>query len=319
MLKTEKFKPTKKIKEDEITAAVTGVPLWVKIILYVITTGLAISTLIPLLLTVSISLMDADALATHGYTLFPKEISFEAYKYILNNGAKIWRSYGVTIFVTISGTILGLAMMTLYAYAISRKYFPWRNTFTFFIFFTMLFNGGTVPSYIVITQILHLQDKIGVLILCGCLSTMYILIMRTYMQTSIPDAVVESAKIDGAGEFLCYYKIVLPMAVPTIATIALFLAIAYWNAWYPGFLYILQNEDIVPIQLLLKRIENQVQFLNSNASSLSYAESEKLRQALPSDAVKMCLVVMIALPILIAYPFFQRFFIRGITIGAVKG
>ena len=105
MLKTEKFKPTKKIKEDEITAAVTGVPLWVKIILYVITTGLAISTLIPLLLTVSISLMDADALATHGYTLFPKEISFEAYKYILNNGAKIWRSYGVTIFVTISGTI----------------------------------------------------------------------------------------------------------------------------------------------------------------------------------------------------------------------
>ncbi len=318
MLKIEKNKKIKQIADNN-TACVTDVPVWVKVILYILTTCLAISTIVPLLLTISVSLMDAETLAIQGYTLIPKNISFEAYEYIFNNGSKIWRAYGITIFITVVGTVLGLCLMTLYSYAISRKYFPWKSQFTFIIFFTMLFNGGTVPTFLVVTQVLHLQDSIWAMILPCCYSTMYILIMRTFMQTSIPDAVVESAKIDGAGEFLCYFRIVLPMAIPTIATIGLFLAVAYWNSWYQGFLYILQNDDIIPIQLLLKRIENQIQYLTSNEGSMSYAEAEKLRQSLPSDAVRMCLVVMVAVPILIAYPFFQRFFIRGITIGAVKG
>ena len=209
--------------------------------------------------------------------------------------------------------------MTLYSYVISRKYFPSRKLFTFIALFTMLFSGGMLPSYIVNSNILHLKDTIWALILPACMSGMYVLILRTFMANSIPDSVVESAKIDGAKEFTCYYKIVLPMAVPAIATIALFLAVNYWNNWYLGFLYVVTNTKIMPIQLLLKRMENEVQFLANNAGLLGVAEASAIKDSIPGETIRMCLVVIVVMPVLIVYPFFQRFFVQGITVGAVKG
>lgn len=294
-------------------------PLSFKAFALFVTTALSISCIIPFLLVISISLTDNDALRSHGYSLIPAVFSTEAYEYVLNNGAQIVRSYGVTIFVTVFGTFLGILLMTMLAYSLSRPGFPLKRLFTFLVFFTMLFNGGQVSAYIINTSVYHLRDTIWALVILTCCSPMYILILRTYMSTSIPPAVVESARIDGAKEFTCYWKIVLPMAVPSIATISLFLAVNYWNNWSCGFLYILTRTDLMPIQLLLKRIENEIQFLSNSVEGLSAAEAMAIQQSVPGETVKMALVVLVVVPIMVAFPFFQRFFVKGITVGAVKG
>lgn len=317
-MKTANYRKEKVIKTENQKSSLTDVSVPVKTIFYILTSFLSVTTLIPLLLTISVSFTDSKSLALDGYRLVPKTFSLEAYRYVLENGAQLWRSYGVTIIVTVSGTILGLFLMTLFSYAISRKYFSLRNVLSFFVFFTMLFNGGMVPTYIIVSSVLGLKDTVWALILPITVNATYIIILRTYMRNSIPDAVVESAKIDGAGEFLCYYKIVLPMAVPSIATIALFMSVTYWNSWYQAFLYISRNDSLVPIQLLLKRIEDDIEFL-ANSSNLSFADAEIMRQQIPTESFKMALVILVAGPILLLYPFFQRFFVKGITIGAVKG
>lgn len=293
-------------------------PVWVKIFGYIVTTLVSITTLVPLLLTLSISFTDDKSLALHGYKLIPEKFSLEAYKYIITNGTQIWQAYGVTIIVTVSGMLIGLICMSLFAYAVTRGTFPWSTQFVFFVFFTMLFNGGMVPTYMIVANVLNLRDTIFALILPGCMSAMYIMILKTYMRTSIPPAVVESAKIDGAGEYHCFFVIVLPMAVPVLATIALFLAIHFWNGWMNGFLYIVKNQKIIPIQLLLKRFENDMDFL-ANSANTNFVEAQELQRSLPLESAKMALVILVIAPILIAYPFFQKFFVKGITVGAVKG
>lgn len=315
----KKLKREKRLKrEADLQPSVADVPVFVKILGYIITTLVSITTVVPLLLTVSVSFTDDKSLALNGYKLIPEKFSLEAYRYIINNGSQIWQSYGVTIFITVVGTVIGLVCMSLFAYAVTRNSFPWGTQFVFVVFFCMLFSGGMVPTYMVVSNVLHLRDTIWALILPGCISGMYIMILKTYMRTSIPPAVVESAKIDGAGEYRCFFTIVLPMAVPVLATIALFLAINFWNGWYHAFLYVVKNQKIVPIQLLLKRFENNIEYL-ANSNNLNFQETEQLRDALPVESAKMALVVMVALPILIAFPFFQRFFVKGITVGAVKG
>ncbi len=214
-------------------------PLLFKAFALFITTLLSLACIIPFWLTISISLTEDTALRMNGYGLIPSVFSTEAYEYILKNGTQIVRSYGVTIFITVFGTLLGIIIMTMLAYTLSRPNFPWKKQFTFIVFFTMLFSGGMVSTYIIFTSVYHLRDTIWALILPCCCTPMYILILRTYMSTSIPPAVLESARIDGAKEFTCYWKIVLPMAVPSIATISLFLAVNYWNNWNNAFLYIL--------------------------------------------------------------------------------
>ena len=181
----------------------------------------------------------------------------------MENGEGIWRAYGVTILVTIVGTILMLAVTAMFAYAISRRSFPWGYQLTFFAYFTTLFSGGMVSSYIIITNVYGLADNPIILVLSGAIGAMNILIVRTYMRTSVPDAVIESAKIDGAGEFLCFYKIVLPMAVPVLATIGLFRAVGLWNDWNTPYLYMQTNEAWAPLQLLLKKIETLLLLLTS--------------------------------------------------------
>lgn len=298
--------------------SLSPVPHHLKGISYVLTTLFAISTLFPLLIVISASFSTQDAISYYGYTIFPKEISFDGYKYIWENIGQIVNAYGITILTTVFGTIYGLIIDFMYAYVLSRPQFPWKKFFTFFAFFTMLFSGGMLSSYMVMTTVYHLQDTFWALVLPMGVTAMHIIIMRTYLTTNIPNEVIESAEIDGASEWVCLFKIIIPMAVPVIATIALFLAIAYWNDWQQGFLYIFRNESIVPIQLLIRRIEQDALYLSSNANSLG-ASVEEMKSTLPIDSFRMGLVIVSILPILLSYPFFQKYFMTGLTIGSVKG
>lgn len=269
----------------------------------------------PFLFVVIISFTDEGALANNGYRLIPEKWSFSAYQYVFDMGDSLIRSYGVTIFVTVVGTIISLLFMSFYAYAVSRKSFKYRNFFAFFAFFTMLFNGGLVPTYIVVTQLMGLKDTIWALILPLAVNAFYIMILRTFYSTSVPDAIIESGKIDGAGEFRIFLKLVIPLSLPGLATIGLFSTLGYWNDWFNALLYI-DNPNLVPLQSMLMRIETSMQFILQNASNSSLS-MEALR-SLPQDTSRMAMVVLATLPIIFAYPFFQRYFISGLTIGAVK-
>jgi len=269
----------------------------------------------PFLFVVIISLTDEGALARDGYQLIPSQWSLEGYRYVFQNGEALLNSYFVTISVTVIGTLISLFITALYAYAISRKSFKYRNFFAFLAFFTMLFNGGLVPTYIVVTQLLGLKDTFWALVLPLALNAFYIMILRTFYTTSVPDALIEAGKIDGAGEFRIFLKVVLPLSLPGLATIGLFSTLGYWNDWFNALLYI-DNPNLVPLQSMLMRIETSMQFIlqNSQNSSLSLGAMQNM----PQDTARMAMVVIATGPIIFAYPFFQRYFIQGLTIGAVK-
>ncbi|MBN3523985.1 MULTISPECIES: carbohydrate ABC transporter permease [Paenibacillus] len=296
---------------------VHDLPKGMNILFNIIAGGFAFLCVYPFLFVIVISLTDESSLATKGYSIFPDKWSFSAYEYIFKAGDQLLRSYGVTIFITILGTVVSLAMIALYAYAISRKNFTYRGFFSFIAFFTMLFNGGLVPTYMVVTQVLGLKDSIWALILPLVMNAFYVLIMRTFYSTTVPDAIIESAKIDGAGELRAFFKIVLPISLPGIATIGLFATLGFWNDWFNALLYI-DNPALVPLQSMLMRIENSMQFLLSNAQLSSSGQSLELLRSLPQEATRMALVVLATVPIACAYPFFQRYFVQGLTIGAVK-
>ncbi|WP_274363917.1 carbohydrate ABC transporter permease [Paenibacillus thermotolerans] len=289
-------------------------PIW-NVVFNCIAGLFAFLCVFPFLFVIIISLTDESTLAKNGYRIIPEKWSLEAYRYILQTGDQLLRSYGVTIMVTVLGTIISLVLITLYAYAISRKSFKYRNFFSFFAFFTMLFNGGLVPTYIVVTQFLHLKDTLWALILPMALNAFYIMIMRTFFVTSVPEAIIESGKIDGASELRIFTTLVLPLSLPGIATIGLFSTLGYWNDWFNALLYI-DNPDLVPLQSMLMRIENSMSFLLQNTNNPSI--SMGILQSLPQDTSRMAMVVLATGPIVLAYPFFQRYFIQGLTIGAVK-
>lgn len=271
----------------------------------------------PFLFVIVISLTSEESLTKNGYSIFPEKWSFAAYEYIFKAGDQLLHSYGVTILITVLGTLVSLLVISLYAYAISRKNFSYRGFFSFIAFFTMLFNGGLVPTYLVVTQMLHLKDTLWALILPLVMNAFYILILRTFYSTTVPDAIIESAKIDGAGELRAFFTIVVPISLPGIATIGLFATLGYWNDWFNALLYI-DNPNLVPLQSMLMRIENSMQFLLTNAQLSSSGQSLELLRTLPQEATRMALVVLATVPIACAYPFFQRYFVQGLTIGAVK-
>lgn len=271
----------------------------------------------PFLFVVVISLTDEKVLAKNGYSIFPEKWSVDAYSYIFQTGDQLLRSYGVTIFITVAGTLLTLAMVSLYAYAISRNYFAYRGFFSFIAFFTMLFGGGLVPSYIVVSQVLHLKDTIWALILPMSISAFSILIMRTFFKTMVPDAIIESGKMDGAGELRVFFYLVLPISLPGLATIGLFSALGYWNDWFNALLYI-DDARLVPLQSLLMKVETNIQFILQNSTVGSGADRSAIARSLPAETTRMAMVVMATVPIIFAYPFFQRYFVQGLTIGAVK-
>lgn len=269
----------------------------------------------PFVYVIIISLTSEQSLALNGYRVFPEQWSLDAYRYLWMMRSQLFRAYGVTIFITVVGTLLSVSMISMYAYAISRKQFIYRRQFTFLVFFTMLFSGGMVPFYIVMTQFLGLKNSIWALILPLAVNSFYIIIMRTFFQRSVPEAIIESARIDGAGEFRIFLTIVLPLAIPGIATIALFSTLAYWNDWFNALLFI-DNPNLIPLQSLLMRIESNLDFIARNAHLLS--QSDSLMSSIPQDSAQMAIVVIATLPIALTYPFFQKYFIRGLTIGGVK-
>ncbi|WP_172195634.1 carbohydrate ABC transporter permease [Saccharibacillus qingshengii] len=276
----------------------------------------AFSCVFPFLFVIMISLTDEQTLALEGFSLWPSEFSTAAYRYVFQSGNELLLSFGVTLAVTVIGTLLTLALVTTYSYALSRRSFEFRGFFSFLAFFTMLFSGGMVPGYIVMTQFLHLQNTIWALILPLSLSAFSIIVMRTFFQTTVPDEVVESAKIDGAGEFRAFFSIVLPISLPGIATIGLFSALGYWNDWFNALLYYNNPDQTPPLQFLLMQIEKNMDFLTKNAQYLGNFDAAA---GLPTETVRMAMVVLATLPIVLAYPFFQRYFIQGLTVGSVKG
>ncbi|RUT36495.1 carbohydrate ABC transporter permease [Paenibacillus zeisoli] len=269
----------------------------------------------PFLFVVIISLTDEKTLARDGYRLIPAKWSLEAYRFIFQTGDTLLRSYGVTLLVTVLGTLISLILISLYAYAISRKSFRYRRFFAIFAILTMLFNGGMIPTYMVVTQLLSLKDTIWAMILPLAMNAFYIMILRTFYSTSVPDAIIESGKIDGAGDFYIFLKIVLPLSLPGLATIGLFSTLGYWNDWFNALLYI-ENPNLVPLQSMLMRIESSIQFIQQNSANSSL--SMTALQSIPQDTARMAMVVLATLPIVFAYPFFQRYFVQGLTVGAVK-
>jgi len=272
--------------------------------------------IVPFLFVLMVSFTSEASLQVNGYRFWPEEWSLEAYKYIFKSGSNIIRAYGITIIVTITGTILGLIIMTTFAYALSRKNFAYRKFFTKLIFIPMLFSGGMVSSYLVVTRFLGLKNNILALILPICVSSFHIIILRTFFKTSVPDAIVESAKIDGASEFVLFMKVVLPISLPGIATIALFLTLGFWNDWFNAMLYI-DNNSLIPVQYLLIKLETSMEFLINNSNTMGVSATEAVAK-MPKETVKMAIVVITTIPIIFAYPFFQKYFVSGLTIGAVK-
>lgn len=306
--KTKNKTFTKK-KKKAYNEGFTGIT---NIIANIILAVSAIACVFPFIFVIIISLTSEQSLLEHGYSIFPKEWSLDAYKYLLQSGGALAQSYMVTIVVTILGTIINVSMVSSYAYAISRKGFKYRRQFTFLVFFTMLFGGGMVPSYIVMTQVLGLKNTIWALILPLAFNSFNIIVMRTFFQKSVPDSIIESARIDGASEFRIFTKIVIPLAIPGIATIALFSTLAYWNDWFNAMLYI-DYQNLVPLQHMLMKIEKNMEFIRQNAML-----SGEVMSALPQESVRMAMVVVSTLPIACTYPFFQKYFISGLTIGGVK-
>ncbi len=282
------------------------------VICYAVVTAVAVICLIPFLLLISGSLTSEQFIRFHGFSLIPGEFSTEAYSIIFKTPERIIRAYGVSILITVVGTFLGLFLTALTAYVISRKDFKYRNVLSFFFYFTTLFNGGMVSTYIFYIRYLHLQDSLWALILPGMFNVFYLLIMRTFVN-SIPVALIESAKLDGAGEWRIFFTIILPLLKSGLATIGLFLALGYWNDWYNAMLF-MKTEAKYPLQYMLYAIQQQTQALASIASQAGIQVAN-----LPSNSLKLAMAVVATGPIVIVYPFVQRYFIAGITVGSVKG
>ena len=287
-----------------------------QIFAHILMCTLAICAVAPFVLLIMSSLTDEQTLITDGYKFFPAKFSIYAYEYLLRKTGSVVRGYGISILVTVVGTFCNIIITVLYAYPLSRRELPGRNFFAFYLFFTMLFSGGLVPAYLMWTQTFHIRNTIFALIVPGLLMSAFNVIMvRTYFTSNIPDSVIEAARVDGAGEFKILFGIVLPMALPIIATIALLVGLGYWNDWMNG-LYYVNDDRLYSIQVLLMNIQRNLDQLKQNAQQ---GGGNVNTGDLPSTSVRMALTVLGVLPIMIIYPFMQKYFVKGIAIGAVKG
>ncbi len=274
---------------------------------------LSLLWVLPMWLVVSISLTDEDTLIRQGFSLIPHKFSLAAYQFLLADPSTLLRAYGVSSFVTGVGTFISLFVMSLLAYAISRPEFKYRNLITFIIFFPMLFNGGLVASYIVNTRYLGLNDSLLALILPALVVPFFVLLLRTYF-SSLPNELLEAARIDGASEWIIYFRIALPLSTPAMATVGLFLILMFWNDYFLALIYI-NSPEKSPLQLLLFNILNNVETL----SRLQTQTSQNLGLNVPTQSVRMAMAVLATGPVLFAFLFLQRFFIRGLTVGSIKG
>ena len=289
-----------------------------EILAHVVMIFVTICIVLPFILLFMSSITSETGLVRDGYSFFPKEFSLHAYKFIWDNASNVFRAYGITIFVTVVGTAINLAMSALLAYPLSLKDLPGKRIISFYIFFTMLFNGGLVPTYINYTTVFHVKDTFfGLLVPSLMMSAFNVLLMKSYFVTGVPDEILEAAYIDGANEFQTMWKIAIPLSKPIITTVAMFSGIAYWNDWNNGYIYLTKRTDLYSIQNLLNRLMQNIQALTQNANNMAQA-GEGLSQ-IPSGTVRMAMAALGILPIMIIYPFIQKNFVKGITLGGVKG
>ncbi|MCI9326719.1 MAG: carbohydrate ABC transporter permease [Lachnospiraceae bacterium] len=285
-------------------------------IMHLVCILLCIICLAPFILLIVSSFTEEATLVRNGYSFFPETWSLESYAYIARKGTTIFRAYGITILITLVGTTTSLLMTVLFAYPLSRKELPGRLGLSFFVFFTMLFNGGLIPTYLMYTGTFHIKNTIFALLIPSLLmNAFYVIMMRSFFTANIPDSLVEAARIDGAGEYQILFKIVMPLSLPMLATLALMVGLGYWNDWLNG-LYYLTDSSLFSIQNVLNKMVSDVQFLQTNASTLtSTVDVSKL----PSVGIRMAIAVIGAIPVLCVYPFFQKYFVKGIVVGGVKG
>ena len=277
---------------------------------------LALLCLMPALLVLIVSLSSENSIRIKGYSYLPVGWSLEAYRYLTNQSSYIGRAFLNSIGITIVGTLFGLITTSTMGFALSRPNYRLRKFFTWFIFIPMLFSGGLVASYMINAHVLGLKDTYWAMIIPICCSSFYCIIMRTFFQTTVPDAIIESAKIDGARMIRIFTQIVLPISLPAIATIGLFLTFAYWNDWLMAKYYISGNKhDLFPLQYVLISLEENISFLTRNSQNMTAGTATNI----PSETVRMAMVVVSVVPIACSYPFFQKYFVSGLTIGAVKG
>ena len=279
---------------------------------------MALLVVIPMLLIAVVSLSSEISIANNGYTFFPSVWSLDGYKYLFKTGDQLADSYLVTIFYAITGTLMSLATMTMFAYVIAQKKFKFSRLLTWLLFFTMLFSGGLVPSYILNVRYLHINDTIWIFLLPTLVNAYYTIILRTFIRTTIPDALFEAARIDGAGHFRIFVNIVLPLFKTGIATVGLFSLVTRWNDWFIGMLYV-QNPKLIPLQTLLTKLQDTIDFLKQNAAIAGTPDGVALLRTLPDENLRMACTIVVILPILFAYPFFQRYFVQGLTVGSIKG
>ena len=287
------------------------------ILSYTLIALVAIICLIPFLMVVVGSFTAEKEIIANGFSFFPKELSLEAYKTALKEPMAILRAYGVTASLTVIGTAIGLFIVAMTAYVLQRKYFKCRNKVSFFFYFTTLFSGGLVPWYILMVKYLGLKDSYLSLLLPPLLSVFNIIIMKSYM-SGIPQALTESAKIDGAGDFTIFMKVILPLVKPALATIGMFIALGYWNDWYNSMLFI-NNENLYSLQYYLYKIVNNIEAYKTILAQAGGGTSLGSTINMPSESLKMALTIIVTGPIILVYPFIQKYFVSGVTIGAVKG
>lgn len=298
-----------KTREDKIFNAVG----------HIVMILLSAAAIIPIILMVISSLTANGALLRDGYSFFPREWSTYAYKWVFaSNGGMVLKAYGISFLITAAGTACSLLLTIGLAYGLAKKNLPGRNIFTFLVVFTMLFNGGLVPTYINYTNVFHIKDTIYALLIPSLLMNAFnVLLMKSYFVSSVPDEILEAAYIDGASEFKTMQKIAVPLSKPIIATISMFAGIAYWNDWNNGYIYLVKRTDLYSIQNLLNRLMQNINALTQNASQVGNV-NQGLSE-IPSVSVRMAMATLGILPIVIIYPFIQKNFVKGITLGGVKG
>ena len=278
---------------------------------------LALICIVPVIFIVIISISSDTSIQQIGYSFIPQEWSLEAYSYLWNNREMIGRALVVSVVVTVVGCILGLYLTATMGYCLSRPNFKLKGFLTWVVFIPMIFSGGLVATYNVYTSVLHINNTLWVLILPLAVSSFNVTICKTFFRTTVPDEIIESAKIDGAPQLRIFFQIVVPISLPVLATIGLFLTFAYWNDWWLSLMYI-DDRNLFSLQAVLMSVERNIEFLASNATSIGVSAA-KYAANMPRESMRMAMAVVIILPIACAYPFFQKYFVSGLTIGAVKG
>jgi len=274
----------------------------------------SLACIFPLISVIAVSFSSEIDIIKNGYRLFPKVFDLSAYVYILYNPLQIFNAFKISLIVSSLGTFISVMVAAGISYTLARQDYKFKNSLSFYVFFTMLFNGGLVPTYMLISNYLHMKNSIWVLIVPYLAVPWFILILRSFMQ-KIPTDIIESCSIDGASEFRVFFQMILPLSKPGLATIALFTLLQYWNDWWLSLLYI-EKESLVPLQYMLYRIMNNIAFLTSSTNTMPASMNTG---PLPSESARMAMSILAAGPMLLVFPFFQKYFVKGLTVGAVKG